>query len=74
MARVAVRAAQEVDSARHASGLWNRAEENFRVAQKAYNENEYAKAKKHFLAAIQFAEKAENATRLKRFQSGDSYP
>lgn len=74
LARTAIKAAQDVDSARYASGLWNRAEENYRTAQREFQDNEFAKAKKHFGLAIQFAEKAENATRLKKFQTGDSYP
>jgi len=74
LARVAVKAAADVDSARYATGLWNRAEENYRNAQSAYKDNDFAAAKKQFLLAIQYAEKAENATRLKKFQSGDSFP
>lgn len=74
LARTAVKAAQDVDSARFALGLWSRAEQNYTAAQRAYRDNEFENAKKHFLLAIQFAEKAENATRLKRFQSGDSFP
>lgn len=74
LARTAVKAAQEADSARFATGIWNKAEENFRAGQKAYREADYDSAKKHFQLAIQFAEKAENSTRLKKFQSGDSFP
>ena len=74
LARTAVSAAKEVDSAKNAPGFWNRAEENYRAAQKEFKDNEFAEAKKHFLLAIQYAEKAENATKLKKFQSGDSYP
>lgn len=74
LARVAVRSAQEVDSARFATGLWNRAEENYRNGQRAWADNEFGAAKKHFQMAIQYAEKAENATRLKKFQTGDTFP
>lgn len=74
MARAAVRAAQDADSARFATNLWNKAEENFRSGQKAYREADYETAKKHFLLAQQFAEKAENLTRIKKFQSGESFP
>lgn len=73
-ARAAVRAAQEFDSARFSTGLWNKAEENYSSGQKAYKEAEFASAKKYFTNALQFAERAENATRLKKFQSGDSFP
>jgi hypothetical protein len=74
LARSAVRAAQEFDSARFATGLWNKAEENYHNGQKAFKEAEFDRAKKYFVAAQQYAEKAENATRLKKFQSGDSFP
>ena len=74
LARTAVAAAKEVDSAKNAPGLWTRAEENYRIAQKQFKDNDFALARRHFLSAIQFAEKAENATKLKKFQSGDSYP
>ena len=74
LARSAVRAAQEVDSARFATGLWHRAEENFRNGQKAFKDSDYGPAKTYFKRAVEFAERAENATRLKKFQTGDSFP
>lgn len=74
LARAAVRAAQDVDSARFATALWNKAEENFRLGEKAYKDADFGIAKKRFVYAQSFAEKAENATRLKKFQSGDSFP
>ena len=74
LARTAVRAAQEVDSSRYAPGLWNRADENLRAGESALKDNDFARARQHFLTATQFAEKAENATRLKKFQTGDSFP
>lgn len=74
IARVAVRAAQDVDSARYASGLWNRADENYRAGERAFNDNDFSEAKRRFQQATLFAEKAENATRLKKFQTGDSFP
>ncbi len=74
MARAAVRAAQDADSARFATNLWNKAEENFRSGQKAYRESDYESAKKHFQLAQQFAEKAENVTRLKKYSSGENFP
>ena len=74
LARSAIRAAQDVDSARFASGLWVKAEENYRNGEKAFKDADYAEAKKFFAAAQVFAEKAENATRLKKFQTGESFP
>jgi hypothetical protein len=74
IARAAIRAAQDVDSARFSPGLWNKADENFRNGQKAYKESDYADAKIYFKKATDLAERAENATRLKKFQTGDSFP
>lgn len=74
LARAAVRAAQEADSARFATNLWNKAEDNFRSGQKAFREADYEAAKRHFQLAQQFAEKAENITRLKKFQTGENFP
>jgi hypothetical protein len=74
LARSAIRAAQDVESSRYATGLWGKAEENFREGQRLYKENDFKEAKTRFQLAIQFAEKAENATRLKKFQSGDTVP
>lgn len=74
MARAAVRAAHDVDSARFATGLYNKADENFRSGEKAYKDQDFAEAKKFFINAQAFAERAENATRLKKFQTGDSFP
>ncbi len=74
LARAAVRAAQEVDSARFSTGLWNRAEESYRNGAKTFKDADFKDAQSHFLRAIEYAERAENATRLKKFQSGDSFP
>jgi hypothetical protein len=74
LARTAIQAAQDVDAARYAAGFWNRADENYRKARSEFDDRDFLSAKRHFLLAVQFAEKAENATRLKKFQTGDSYP
>jgi hypothetical protein len=74
IARSAVQAAQEVDAPRFSAGLWAKADENYRKGEKAWREFEFEDAKKYFKNAISFAEKAEDATRLKKFESGDSFP
>lgn len=74
LARAAIRAAQDVDSARFSGGYWNRAFDSFRMGETAFREADFADAKKHFVSAKAMAEKAENATRLKRFQTGDGQP
>jgi hypothetical protein len=74
LAQAAMRAAQDVDSARFSSGLWNKADDSYRSGQRAFKEAEFASAKSYFKDALQLAERAENATRLKKFQTGDSFP
>jgi hypothetical protein len=74
IARTAIRAAQEVDSARFAAGWWAKAEENYRKAEIAYREVDFEEAKKFFKNATKYAERAEDATRMKKFESGDSFP
>lgn len=74
LARTAIVAAKDVDSAKNAPGLWIRAEESYRMAQREFNENDFAQARRHFKSAIRFSEKAENATKLRKFQSGDGAP
>lgn len=74
LARSAIRAAQEIDSARFASSTWNKADEDYRLAQKAWKEGDFDLAKVKFVNAQREAERAENVTRLKKFQSGDSFP
>lgn len=74
LARAAVQAAQEADSARYVTAIYRRAEDSFRNGQKAFKDGDNLEAKKFFRSAIQLAEKAENMTKLKKFQSGDSFP
>ena len=74
LARAAIQAAKDVDSARFSSGLWHRAEESFRSGEKAWKNREFGEAKKLFERATLYAERAENSTRLKKFKSGDSFP
>jgi hypothetical protein len=74
MARTAYHAAQDVDAARFASGLWAKADENFRNGEKSYRENDFGPAQVFFKKAIYFSERAEDATRLKKFETGDSFP
>ncbi|HMN67780.1 MAG TPA: hypothetical protein PKC28_04500, partial [Bdellovibrionales bacterium] len=68
------KAAQEVDSPRFAAGLWNRAEDNYREGQKAFKDSDFRSARDYFVRAAEFAERAENVTRLKKFQTGEGFP
>lgn len=74
LARTALRSAQDVDSGRFAAALWVKAQDNYHNGEQAYRNAEFGRAKNYFLDAQSFAEKAENATRLKKFQTGDSFP
>jgi len=74
IARSAVQAARAVDSVRFAPGLWNRADESFREGEKCYRDSEFDRARTLFQDATQYAERAENTTRLKKFQMGDGVP
>ncbi len=74
LARAAVQAAQDADSPRISTALWNRADLAFRAGERAYKDKEFEKAQKQFRLALRYAERAENSTRLKKFQSGDNFP
>ena len=74
VARTAVRAAQDVDSARYAPGLWAKADEAYRNGEQSYKDSNFESAQSFFKKAIRYSEEAENATRLKKFESGDSFP
>ncbi len=71
LARAAVNSARESGSERLAPGLWYKAEENYRNGQKYLKDKDNESAKVNFLRSIEFAEKAENASRLKKFESGE---
>ena len=74
MARAAYDAAKDADAARYAPALWFNAESAYREAQKSYRERRYDIAEKLFVEAKELAEKAENAARLARYQSGEIVP
>lgn len=74
IARASLNAARDVDSTRFSPGHFHRAEEQYRLGEKAYRSEDYALAKKYFEQSIYFAEQAENSTRLKKFKSGESFP
>lgn len=74
IAKAAITAARDVDSAKFAAPLWNRADEYYRKGEKAYNNSDYEVSKRQFILATEYAERAENVTRLKKFQGGDTFP
>jgi Domain of unknown function (DUF4398) len=73
ISRSAVTSAKESGAERLAPGLWYKAEENYRRGQKFLKDKDNESAKAAFIRAIDFAEKAENASRLKKFETGESF-
>ncbi len=71
LSRAAVTSAREAGADRLAPGFWFKAEENYQRGQKFLKEKDNENAKASFLRAIEFAEKAENASRLKKYESGE---
>jgi hypothetical protein len=71
LARTALNAARDQDSARYAPSYWHQAEEAYRKGEGLFKAQEYKEAEEEFLKAKQFAEKAENTTRIQRFKSGE---
>jgi hypothetical protein len=74
LARAALDAARDAESPRYASGLWYKAEEAYKQGERLFNDRRYPDAEKLFIEAKSQAEKAENAARIARFQSGDTAP
>lgn len=73
LAREALRAAEESDSAKYSPAFWLKAEATYRDAEQAYQNNQFDLARQKFNAARVLAERAENQTRLKKFESGDVF-
>lgn len=73
LAREALRAAEEADSAKYSPAYWLNAESAYRSAEQAYKLNQFGKAQTMFKQSKLWAEKAENQTRLKKFESGDVF-
>lgn len=71
LARAALEAARDVQSARYTPGLWHQAENFYKQGQYYYREKDWEKAKSLFLKARQSAEKAENSSRLIRQRTGE---
>lgn len=74
LARAAVNAARDTEAARFAPGLWHKAEESYKRAQHFYKDRRYKEAQELFVEARLNAERAENAARVARFQSGEVTP
>lgn len=71
IARAAIVAAKEAGASEKAPGLWFRADESYDEARRKYKNHEYNAAKTEFIRATLYAEKAENAAKLRDLKSGD---
>lgn len=70
IAWAALKAAQKSNAPKFAAGYWSQAKEYYDQAIMDYNERDYAGAKTNFKRAIDFAEKSENHTLLKKAETG----
>ncbi len=70
LARAAHEAAIESESSRYAQGLWYKADDAYNSAVKLYKDRQHDEARREFANALELLEKAENAARIQRVQSG----
>jgi len=73
LARTAVQAAKDAGAENFAGGLWYQAQNQFRLGQKSWQDKDNEAARKHFNSAVRLAEKAENAARIKKFETGETF-
>ncbi len=71
LAGTAIDYARQARAVQLAPSLWLEAEQVYRRAQNLYQQREYQKARRQFILARMLAERAENISRLKRFQAGE---
>lgn len=74
IARTAYDAAKDADAPRYSPAFWFSTEQAYHSGEKAFEERDFANARRLFIDTRDFAEKAENAARLARHQSGDVVP
>lgn len=71
LAYVAMEAARSVQAVRYAPALWSQAEQEYRQGEEMLRQEDYKKAERAFIRARDLAERAENLTRAKRFETGE---
>ncbi|MEZ4872460.1 MAG: DUF4398 domain-containing protein [Bdellovibrionales bacterium] len=69
-AEAALNAARSAEASQYSPGNWAKADEAYNLGEIAYRNRDYANASDLFRQAREFAEKAENVSRLKKFQLG----
>lgn len=71
LARTALEAARDQDAARYAPSFWHSSEEAYQKGEVFFRAGDYKEAETQFAISREFAEKAENATRILKYKSGD---
>ncbi|MBX9765911.1 MAG: DUF4398 domain-containing protein [Bdellovibrionales bacterium] len=71
IARTALQLAKNHDAARYAPALWQEAENAFESGESLFRKGEYREAKSFFEDCQEYAERAENASRLQKLKSGE---
>ena len=71
LARSALDNAERVEANKYSPNNWQRAKEAFEKAQRELSDTDNDEARKSFIKARQWAEKAENQTRYNRFKQGE---
>ena len=74
LARTAIQAAKDVDSARYAPSYWHRAEDAYRKGEVHFKDQDYEEAQAEFIQAREYAERAENVARVQKYKSGEVEP
>jgi hypothetical protein len=73
LARVARQAARDAESAQYSMNNWSRADDTYQKGQKAWNDGDFDVARKYFKQSIEYSERAENISRLKKFKTGGGF-
>lgn len=71
LAKAAFDAAVAAESAKYAPQLFYKAEKAYKRGEKLYKERDYEEARRQFIASRKMAEKAEDMSRIKQFNSGE---
>lgn len=74
LARSAIKAAENVQASRYSAGNWHKAQSAYQRGVRYFNKDNFDDAKKYFIKARLYAERAENRARLSRFRSGEAGP
>lgn len=74
LARTAVDSARKVGAPHFSPAFWYKAQRHYRKGMGYFKGGTYRRARSHFIEARKYAEKAENKTRIDKFQFGEPLP